>query len=210
MVWRMRRVVTGHDKSGRSVFLQDGKAKNIKEMDSMPGLALTDLWETTGAPASNEGDEDAVKRPVRLEPPPGGTIVRIVEFPPDSMWRGKADAKAAFDSIGAGHAKDKSNADPMMHKTATVDYIIVLKGQIVAIMEKGERLLKKGDILIQRGTNHSWSVRGKKPCMVAAILVSAKPVGAKAAVKPAKKAVKKVAKKAAKPVKKVAKKTTRK
>jgi len=187
MVWRMRRVVTGHDKKGRSVFLQDGLAKNIKEMASMPGLALTDLWETGDAPASNEGKEDAAKRPVRLEPPKGGTIVRIVEFPPDSAWRDKADANAAFNSIGAGHAKDKHNADPMMHKTSTVDYIIVLKGQIYAIMEKGETLLKEGDILIQRGTNHSWSVRGKKPCIVAAILVSAKPVAAPKAAKPAKK-----------------------
>ena len=207
MVWRMRRVVTGHDKSGNSVFLQDGLAKNIKEMASMPGLALTDLWETTSAPANNEGKEDAAKRPVRLEPPKGGTIVRIVEFPPDSAWRDKADANAAFNSIGAGHAKDKSNADPMMHKTATVDYIIVLKGQIYAIMEKGETLLREGDILIQRGTNHSWSVRGKKPCVVAAILVSAKPVAAKK--KAAKKAAK-PAKKAAKPAKKAAKKTAKK
>jgi len=211
MVWRMRRVVTGHDKSGQSVFLQDGLAKNIKEMDSMPGLALTDLWETTGAPASNEGKEDAAKRPVRLEPPKGGTIVRIVEFPPDSAWRDKADANAAFNSIGAGHAKDKSNADPMMHKTATVDYIIVLKGQIYAIMEKGETLLKEGDILIQRGTNHSWSVRGKKPCVVAAILVSAKPVaGKKKAAKKAAKPAKKAAKPAKKAAKKVAKKATKK
>ena len=211
MVWRMRRVVTGHDKSGQSVFLQDGLAKNIKEMDSMPGLALTDLWETTGAPASNEGKEDAAKRPVRLEPPKGGTIVRIVEFPPDSAWRDKADANAAFNSIGAGHAKDKSNADPMMHKTATVDYIIVLKGQSYAIMEKGETLLKEGDILIQRGTNHSWSVRGKKPCVVAAILVSAKPVaGKKKAAKKAAKPAKKAAKPAKKAAKKVAKKATKK
>jgi len=193
------------------VFLQDGLAKNIKEMDSMPGLALTDLWETTGAPASNEGKEDAAKRPVRLEPPKGGTIVRIVEFPPDSAWRDKADANAAFNSIGAGHAKDKSNADPMMHKTATVDYIIVLKGQIYAIMEKGETLLKEGDILIQRGTNHSWSVRGKKPCVVAAILVSAKPVaGKKKAAKKAAKPAKKAAKPAKKAAKKVAKKATKK
>jgi len=210
MVWKIRRVVTGHDKAGRSVFLQDGKATNIKEMQSMPGLALTDLWETTGAPASNEGAEDAATRPVRLEPPPGGTIVRIVEFPPDSAWRDKADANAAFNSIGAGHAKDKANADPMMHKTATVDYIIVLKGRIFAVMEDGEKLLKRGDILIQRGTNHSWSVRGKKPCVVAAILVSAKPVGApKKTAKAAKKRAKAV-KKAVKPAKRAAKKASKK
>ena len=194
MVWRIRRVVTGHDKSGRSMFLRDGLAGNIKEMASMPGLALTDLWETAGAPASNEGKEDAAKRPVRLEPPAGGTIVRIVEFPPDSAWRDQADASAAFESIGAGHAHDQHNADPMMHTTATVDYIIVLKGRIHAIMEKGEKLLKQGDILIQRGTKHSWSVRGKKPCIVAAILVSAAPLqgvtpasGAKRAKAPAPK-----------------------
>jgi quercetin dioxygenase-like cupin family protein len=65
----------------------------------------------------------------------------------------------------------------MMHTTATVDYIIVLKGEIYAILDKGEKLLKQGDILVQRGTNHSWSVRGAEPCVIAAILVSAKPAG---------------------------------
>jgi mannose-6-phosphate isomerase-like protein (cupin superfamily) len=155
----------------------DGHATNVKEMDSMPGLALTDLWETTDAPASNEGNADAVTRPVRLEPPSKGTILRIVEFPPDSQWRNSADAAKAFESIGAGHAKDSSTADPMMHKTATVDYLIILKGEIYAILEDGETLLKPGDIMIQRGTNHSWSVRGTEPCVLAAVLVSSQPVG---------------------------------
>jgi hypothetical protein len=176
MVWKVRRVVTGHDSSGKSRILMDGPAPNVKEMESMPGLALTDLWETTTAPASNTGDADAVSRPVHLEPPSKGTILRIVEFPPDSAWRENADARAAFGSIGAGHAKDKDSADPMMHKTSTVDYIIVLKGEIWAIMDKGETLLKAGDVLVQRGTNHSWSVRGNEPCIVAAVLVSADPV----------------------------------
>jgi mannose-6-phosphate isomerase-like protein (cupin superfamily) len=176
LVWSVRRVLTGHDENGQSCFLADGPAPNVKEMDSMPGLALTDLWETASAPASNQGRADAAARPVRLEPPRNGTILRIVEFPPDSHWRGNADATQAFASIGAGHAKDKSNADPMMHRTATVDYIIVLKGEIHAVMESGEKLLKAGDVLIQRGTNHSWSVRGKEPCIVAAVLVSADPV----------------------------------
>ena len=90
-----------------------------------------------------------------------------------------------------GHAKDGSTADPMMHTTATVDYLIVLKGEIYAIMENGETLLKPGDIMIQRGTNHSWSVRGKEPCILAAILINAKPLGIAAAH--AKKAAKKAA-----------------
>jgi hypothetical protein len=188
-------VVTGHDAEGKSIFLSDGLAPNVKEMASMPGLALTDLWETKGAPARNEGSADNADRPVRLEPPRNGTILRIVEFPPDSQWRDRADAREAFDSIGAGHAPDAHSADPMMHKTTTVDYIIVLKGEIYAIMDKGETLLKAGDILVQRGTNHSWSVRGNEPCIVAAVLVNAAPLGAK---RPAGTAAKRPARKAAK------------
>ena len=177
MIWRVRRVLTGHDGQGRSVFLADGHAPNVKEMPHFPGLALTDLWEPNGAPASNEGDADAADRPVRLEPPKNGTILRIVEFPPDSTRPRGSDGSEGFKAIGAGHAQDRRSSDPMMHKTGTVDYIIVLKGEIYAVMETGEKLLKAGDILVQRGTNHSWSVRGSEPCIVAAVLVSAKPVG---------------------------------
>ncbi len=200
MIWRVRRVLTGHDADGKSIFLTDGSAPNVKEMASMPGLALTDLWETKGAPARNEGAADNADRPVRLEPPANGTILRIVEFPPDSAWRGRTDGRAGFDSIGAGHAQDAHSSDPMMHRTASVDYIIVLKGEIYAIMDRGETLLKAGDILVQRGTNHSWSVRGSEPCIIAAVLVSAAPLGAKkrkAAKRPAKRPVKRPAKKAA-------------
>ena len=191
MIWRVRRVLTGHDAQGRSTFIADGPAPNVKEMSAMPGLALTDLWETKGAPASNAGDADAADRPVHLEPPKNGTILRIVEFPPDSAWRNRTDGKDGFKSIGAGHAQDRHSADPMMHTTSTVDYIIVLKGEIYAILETGERLLKAGDVLVQRGTNHSWSVRTSEPCIVAAVLVSAKPVGSSSKKKPPKKAKKK-------------------
>jgi len=194
MIWRVRRVLTGHDDEGKSIILADGLAPNVKEMAAMPGLALTDLWETKGAPARNEGSTDNADRPVRLEPPRNGTILRIVEFPPDSAWRGRTDGRAGFDSIGAGHAQDAHSSDPMMHKTATVDYIIVLKGEIYAIMDEGERLLKAGDILVQRGTNHSWSVRGNEPCIIAAVLVSAAPLGAKC---PVRKAAKRPAKRPA-------------
>jgi hypothetical protein len=177
MVHRIRRVVTGHDRNGKSIFVMDGKAPNILEMASMPGVALTDLWRTRTSPASNAGNADAATGKIKLEPPSSGTILRIVEFPPDTAWRGSADAKKAFASIGAGGAPDHGSSDAMMHATATVDYIIVLKGEIWAILDKGEKLLKQGDILIQRGTNHSWSVRTKEPAIVAAVLIGAKPVG---------------------------------
>jgi mannose-6-phosphate isomerase-like protein (cupin superfamily) len=191
MIWRVRRVLTGHDAEGRSTFIADGEAPNVKEMTAITGLALTDLWETGAAPASNIGLKDTAARPVHLEPPKNGTILRSVEFPPDSAWRGATDGSAGFKAIGAGHAQDKSSADPMMHKTSTVDYIIVLKGEITAIMETGEKLLRAGDVLVQRGTNHSWSVRGAEPCIIAAVLVSAKPVGASSKKKSSKKSKKK-------------------
>jgi mannose-6-phosphate isomerase-like protein (cupin superfamily) len=191
MIWRVRRVLTGHDAEGKSTIIADGLAQNVKEMASMPGLALTDLWETASAPASNTGGADAALRPVRLEPPRSGTILRIVEFPPDSAWRSGADGREAFKSIGAGHAQDRASSDPMMHRTSTVDYIIVLKGEIHAVMETSEVLLRTGDVLVQRGTNHSWSVRGSEPCIVAAVLVHAKPLDKQKVKKSAPKAKKK-------------------
>jgi hypothetical protein len=177
MVHRIRRVVTGHDKDGKSIIVMDGDAPNVLEMASMPGVALTDLWRTRTSPASNSGNQDSATGRIKLEPPANGSILRIVEFPPDSAWRDTADARKAFASIGAGGAPDHGSADAMMHATATVDYIVVLKGEIHAVLDQGETLLKPGDILVQRGTNHSWSVRGREPCVIAAVLIGAKPVG---------------------------------
>ena len=154
----------------------------------VPGLAKNDR---KSSPPKGLKSADAAKRPVHLEPPENGTILRIVEFPPDASRPGGSDGRDGFKAIGAGHAQDQSSADPMMHKTATVDYIIVLKGEIHAIMETGEKLLRAGDVLVQRGTNHSWSVRGNEPCIIAAVLVSAKPVGAPSKKKPSKKSKKK-------------------
>jgi len=173
---RVRRVVTATDDNGKSYILSDGIAGNYKEMTGMEGLYLTDLWETAGPRAKNRGGGDAAARPVHLEPPDAGTILRIVEFPPDKNWRGKRDVSGAFAAIGAGHAPLAGHGDPMMHITATVDYIIVLKGEIFAVMDKGETLLKAGDVLIQRGTNHSWHNRADEACVIAAVLVSADPV----------------------------------
>jgi quercetin dioxygenase-like cupin family protein len=81
----------------------------------------------------------------------------------------------AFSSIDAGHAPLSGHDDPMMHITNTVDYIIVLQGEIYAVMDQGETLLRPGDVLIQRGTNHSWHNRSDEPCVIAAVLVSADP-----------------------------------
>ncbi len=172
----VRRVITGHNAAGKSIILKDGPAPNAMEMANMAGLTVTDLWETRGAPADNSGDADNADRPVKLEPPPNGSVFRVVDFPPDALYKTGADAKAGFDSIGAGHAVDDGHADPMMHTTTTTDYAIVLEGEVWAVMDEGETLLKAGDVLVQRGTNHSWSVRTDSPARVAFILVDAAPL----------------------------------
>jgi mannose-6-phosphate isomerase-like protein (cupin superfamily) len=192
MIWRVRRVLTGHDADGKSTIIADGFAANMKEMPAGSGLAVTELWETS-VPADNAGARDAGDRKVRLEPPKNGTLFRIVEFPPDAHWQNRADARDWAKALDATHAPDRSSSDPMMHKTNTVDYIVVLKGEIHAILDKSETLLKPGDVFVQRGTNHSWSVRGNEPCIIAVVLVDAKPLASKksTARKQARKAKKK-------------------
>ncbi len=177
MAKQVRRVITGHNAQGKSIILKDGPAPNSMEMAAMPGLLVTDLWETKGAPADNSGDADNADRPIRLEPPPNGTVFRVVEFPPDSTWKDNVTSgHEGFDSIGAGHAVAEGSDDPMMHVTTTTDYAIVLEGEVWAVMEEGETCLKAGDVLVQRGTMHSWSVRNDAPCRVAFILVNAAPL----------------------------------
>ncbi len=176
MATKVRRVITGHNADGKSCILMDGPAPNAMEMQGMAGLRVTDLWETKGAPADNSGSADNADRPIRLEPPENGSVFRVVDFPPDRLYKDQANAEAGFESIGAGHAVDTGSADPMMHTTATTDYAIVLEGEIWAVMDEDETLLKAGDVLVQRGTNHSWSVRGDTAARVAFILVSAAPL----------------------------------
>jgi naringenin degradation protein FdeH len=176
MLREIRRIVTGHDEKGRSVILSDGPSPHVLALPGRPDFALTNLWVTDATPASNEGHADAAARKVVLEPPAGGTIFRVVEFPPESRAR-TFDRDAAFAAMGAGHALDPDGArHPGMHKTSTVDYAIVLSGEIYALMDDGETLMKAGDTLVQRGTNHAWANRSDAPCLVAFILVSAKAV----------------------------------
>ena len=176
MIKPIRRIVTGHDARGRSVIASDGPSPHVLTLPGRPDFALTDLWVSGGAPASNAGSADAAERRITLEPPTNGTIFRVVEFPPDAA-AGGFDRQAAFRAMGAGHAMDPdASRHPGMHRTDTVDYAIVLSGEIWALMDEGETLLRAGDVLVQRGTNHAWSNRSDAPCLVAFILIAATPV----------------------------------
>ncbi|WDR03881.1 cupin domain-containing protein [Devosia algicola] len=135
------------------------------------------LWETTGPLAQLGGTEDAGAGPVKHHPPVGGSRFRIVEFMPDQVQRPDLSA-ADFEIIQATQHVIEDAADPGMHRNDTVDYNIILSGEIHAVLETGAVLLKAGDVLIQRGTTHTWHNRSDKPCVFASIMVSAEPLPA--------------------------------
>jgi naringenin degradation protein FdeH len=174
----IRRVVTGHNAEGLSVFVQDGAAPQVYRRS--PGSAVvTELWETRGTPADNRGNAEVTDHPFRLAPPKTGSVFRIVEYPPDrERLAALAQERAAGDD-GSGHisALDRgAPRHPGFHKTHSVDYAIVLSGEIHALMDEGEVRLSAGDVLIQRGTNHAWSNRTDAPAYVAFVLIDAEPV----------------------------------
>lgn len=177
MLQKIRRVVTGHNEQGKSIIAMDGPSPHSIAVLNEPAYGLTNLWVTDATPADNTGNVDSADRKIVLEPPSGGSIFRVVEFPPDLSMVGKLDREAAFKAIGACQSMDQNNPrHPGMHKTETVDYAIVLSGEIYAMMDEGETLMKAGDCLVQRGTNHAWSNRSNAPCLIAFILINANPV----------------------------------
>lgn len=174
----VRRIVTGQNSAGKSVILMDGPAPNSTSPPTVSQLVNTVLWITDSCPASNRGNEDASPkgRQLGIEPPSRGSVFRIVDFPPDKVFEG-SDVRKMMEEVGGGHALDKGNPrHAMFHKTNTVDYAIVLEGEIWAMLDEGETLMRPGDVLIQRGTNHSWSNRSDQNCRIAFILIDAEPV----------------------------------
>ena len=172
----IRRVVTGHNAQGRAIFISDSPAPAV--FDRGPGAtAVTELWETRATPASNAGNDDpTVGQPQRLPPPKNGSKFRVVEYPPIRSGSLRCTAPS-HDNKAEGYVRDLANKrHPGFHKTDTIDYAIVLSGEIYALMDDGEMLLKAGDVLIQRGTNHAWSNRTEEPCCIAFVLIDAEPV----------------------------------
>jgi hypothetical protein len=174
----VRRVVTGHNAAGKSIFLRDGPSPHV--FRRAPGSAIvTELWETAAMPADNRGDEDAIRRGHRLPPPKHGTVFRVIEYPPDSERLAALARERTLPDDGSGRAQASDRGNPRhpgFHKTNSVDYAIVLAGEIYAMMDEGETLLKVGDVLIQRGTNHAWSNRSDAPATVAFVLIDAEPL----------------------------------
>lgn len=170
----IRRILTGHDAQGRSVFVEDGPSPAEKTVPGRPGYRVTNLWRTM--PGGRIDAADSIARHEGVLPPKGGTVLRIIEWPaedqsPEALQkRLEQTFKAIYPD--ADHRPDSSR-HPGMHETATVDYALVLEGEIVALMDEGEKLMRAGDVLIQRGTMHAWANRSGRPVKMAFILVDA-------------------------------------
>ena len=147
MALQIRRVVTGHDASGRAVVKIDEVAKNL--VSSRPGATACVVWTTEGFPVDNTGEEDAGLRKTGTTLD-NGTVFRILELAP--------------------------GVTPRNHRTDSIDYAIVMSGEVDMELDDTKVHLKAGDVLVQRGTIHNWVNRGTEPCVIAFVLIAAKPV----------------------------------
>lgn len=149
MALNVRRVITGHDATGKAIVRIDEVAKHAGS--GRPGATAVNIWTTEGFPVNNDGDADAGLRHVGTTLA-NGTIFRIIEFAPGLAARN--------------------------HRTDSIDYIAIISGEIEMELDDSVVKLKAGDVMVQRGTIHNWVNRGTAPCVLAVILVAAKPVEA--------------------------------
>ena len=168
----MRRVITGHDKNGKSIVVLDGPpARSIGE--DVGGLF--ELWNTDGNTINTQDNIDRADDEIILSPPSNGSKFRYFQINPtpegiqmDIMQDIAADA---FKKIGAAHHRIDTTKHPAMHKTETIDYIILLKGDVTLILDQEEVDIKPFDVVVQRGTNHAWVNNGSDPALLIAVLI---------------------------------------
>lgn len=180
MIPNIYRVVTGHDENGKSIILENGPLKTIMDLEAVPGTRFHEVWSTTTTPAQvTHSETDPTLGPVVLPPPANGSRLRFVDIPPDTQdFLQNGDSKMAemFSKVGDEKASTvKANSPhPLMHRTQSIDYGVVIEGELTLIVDDGEALLKPGSVVIQRGTNHAWANRSGKMCRILFVLIDGK------------------------------------
>lgn len=166
----IRRIVTVDDPEGRSYRLSDGPSPHVVLDAARPGFRSEEIWAAGTRPLAGGG-----QIPARLglwRPPKQGTLCRVVTFPPEGARPvAQSDADAFFAAMGAPPSAARANPHPYMNKTGTLDFCLILEGSITLILDTGEVELEAGDTVIQRGTNHAWSNRSSKPCVMMITMV---------------------------------------
>lgn len=172
----VRRIVTGVDAAGRSRIVEDGPSPAMQALEARPGYRNNNLWRTLGADASVDAP-DTIGEHLGVLPPPGGTVLRVIDIPPEASdpEERRRQSQATFQAMFADADHDAASArHPGMHTTDTIDYAILLQGELVAIMDEDETVMRAGDILIQRGTAHAWANRSGAIARIAFILTDAR------------------------------------
>lgn len=160
------------DENDRSKVIADGPSPDVRTDPARPGFSCARMWVTDRAPIRLRGVRESLHLPQTLVPPRGGSTCYVVTFPPDASYRGKVGAKdvaAYFAMMGAPAISTYSAKapHPYMQKASTLDFCLVLEGEITLVLDTEEVQLKAGDTVVQRGTNHAWSNRSDRPCVIA-------------------------------------------
>lgn len=175
----VRRLVTAVDADGQSYIAQDGESPATLTVAARPGYRNANLWRTVGnRPLVNAPDD--IQAHQGVSPPQGGTVLRVIDIPPqaEDPEERRRQAAATFAAMFPdAHTHADSHQPAGMHVTSTIDYAIVLHGELVAIMDKNETVMRAGDVLIQRGTNHAWANRSGDVARIAFVLVDAQMPG---------------------------------
>ncbi|HET9904104.1 MAG TPA: cupin domain-containing protein [Xanthobacteraceae bacterium] len=166
-----RRIVVV-DEGDQSRTIADGPSPDIRTDPARPGFKLSRMWASEATPVRLKNLRESLHLPYTLEPPLTGSTCYMVTFPPDSVFRGKVGARevaAYFASMGSPGASTYSPKapHPYMQKTQSLEFALILKGEITLVLDLEEVHLRAGDIVVQRGTNHAWSNRSEEPCVIA-------------------------------------------
>ena len=172
----MRRIVTGHDAQGKSIFIEDAQAPNRITLDGRPGWELNTLWATTGTPQLPVAGDPSLVVGSYLPATPGTRFIFAIwpslqdqarNAEPETL---RAEYNAKVPGLGHAHEKDTHG----MHTTDTVDYVIILSGEVWLELDDGQQVLvKTGDCVVQNGTRHRWQNRSDAPCTMAAVMLGA-------------------------------------
>ncbi|MFL6795985.1 MAG: cupin domain-containing protein, partial [Xanthobacteraceae bacterium] len=169
----IRRVVTTIGPSNKAVVLSDSRLTLATSTNRPPSA---NLWATTTAPADYSFKQDAAEKASGISPPDNGTVFRVVEFPPlTPQIEAKMEPELLMKVVG-DHAPKRGIpvTHPLMHRTRTIDYAVVLSGEIDMMLDDSTVHVKAGDVVVQQATNHAWINRSNEPCRILFVLMDAK------------------------------------
>jgi uncharacterized cupin superfamily protein len=160
------------DEGPHSKIIADGASPDVRTDPARPGFSVARMWVTDRTPIRLQSVRESLHLPHTYVPPRGGSTCYVVTFPPDASWRGEVGAKqvtAYFNMMGAPEISTyaANTPHPYMQKAETLDFCLVIDGEITLVLDTEEVHLKTGDTVVQRGTNHAWHNRSDRPCVIA-------------------------------------------